>query len=103
MTKQIKLTKKLFFDTLPKLRKYKPVITRFGFIRFGKRNKGYEMCPLTAFRKELTGVAGDMYKAEDYFPSQFGGDVVSASDNNPAHKHLLRNKMIKLLGLGLEK
>ena len=100
--KKIKLTKELFFNTLPKLKKYKPVLTRTGFIRFGKRNKGYEMCPLTALRKELTGIAGDIYKVEDYFPnSSVAEQIVQAADDQLHSGTVIkyRNEMIKVLGL----
>ena len=100
--KKIKLTKELFFNTLPKLKKYKPVITRTGLIRLGKRNKGYEMCPLTALRKELTGVAGDIYKINDYFTNEHLVDsIASAADSQFYFRTFskYRNEMIKVLGL----
>lgn len=97
--KQIKLTKELFFDTLPKLKKYKPVVTRRGLIRLGRKKKGYTMCPLTALRKELIGVAGDITKIEDYFTNDaLCARIVHAADSI-IHYSKLRKQILKELGL----
>ena len=98
MTKQIRLTRKLFLNTLPKLKKYHPVITRNGLIRLGRKTKGYTMCPLTAYRKELTGVAGDMGQVLGYFKEELADQIVDAADYN-FENNKLRKQIIKLLGL----
>lgn len=108
---KIDMTVKKFFSSLPKLRKYKPVVTKSGRIRLGQKTKGYSMCPLTALRKELTGVAGDINHVYDYF--KFKEDkndkldftittLVEAADYKTHSKDEIKYRKRMLEGLGLD-
>lgn len=97
---KLEITEQGFLKTLPKLKKYKPVLTANGLIRFGKRKKDYAMCPLTAYRKEVTGVAGNLYLAGDYFTNyDLTTKIVCAADNTRIQYLGFRKKMLKALGL----
>lgn len=101
---KINMTVEKFFRSLPKLRKYKPVVTKSGRIRLGPKNKGYSMCPLTALRKELTGVAGDMSRADDYFEfsdNKNGAETLMCAADCDYFRDAMvyRQRMLKGLGL----